>query len=247
VAGSLRIGPDFTFAATQGFTWCAWVRYDEQFDTSSTTMVYFRDATWDNRFILGGKRGLVQVRIENNGEDRRYSSQDHEGYYDVTKAIWPDPGQWAFMAVAVKPDGEIRIRLRGGLDGSLMQQPPNNEYLDNVAMVVSPPGVAVNPEPIVYSSSYIGAYDCCSEGFTGVFRDIRLYARALTDTELVQLWSAAPPPTPPPTPVPAPTTPPPTPVPAPTTPPPTPPPTPMVCEDARIAYLNAGCCNGQSG
>jgi hypothetical protein len=174
VDDSLSLGDTFAFAATDGFTWCAWVRYDQQVEDWGTLLYLRRQLPLHNYIILrtylGKTTRRAQFHIRNADTVKileTASADPGDGFLQQTV------GSWAHLGATASSAGVMTL-WRDGVtrdDGAWTKDD----------------GVAANPSSIVYYYADLGSQLGSGYFFTGALRDVRLYARALPGAELAAI------------------------------------------------------------
>jgi hypothetical protein len=171
--GSLGIGSStFAFAATNGFTWCAWVRADGQATTA--TLFHLADGGGQNRIwadiTFGEPDTILRLYIYNADDDLRAVWESETSNFFSGDAV----GSWLHIAVTVTADGAAKL-WRGG------DQFPATQLTDD--LYSSQTAIPVANQIIEYYAD-IGSEFGYKQWFYGGFRDVRLYNRALSSTEV---------------------------------------------------------------
>jgi len=162
----INLADNFTFAATNGFSFAAWVRFDSFQAWSS--ILSLEDETFSNSIVL------MNYSITRRGS---FYVQNHEAAsYFITPADFFGPvGTWAHVAATVTPGGTVTLYRDGET---------STEWTINGE-------VATNPNYVMYSYASFGGRDSLgSNYFHGGLRDVRIYDRAMSAAEVDNLYNS---------------------------------------------------------
>jgi len=187
VGDYLDFGSGFAFAATDGFTFAAWVRHDA-FQNSGSVLSLVGGAGGTARldriqfYSRADRRGVLS--IWNNGTYDNFNVPD--GSTDPADIFFAPIGQWAHVAWTVTTSGTF-VLYRDGKSRDAWKMSG---------------GVAANPNPgVVYAAAALGR--CCPWGdgnvygsnyLNGALRDVRMYNYALSAEQVRDLHAATAPP-----------------------------------------------------
>ena len=176
----LDLGDNFAFAATNGFTFAAWVRYDA-FQNYGVILYLYDGLTFLNLIQLynHGTTRRARVDIENNNIFKSFTTPDcnpSDGANDPCY-FFPPVGQWAHVVFVASASGFTLYR--------------NGET--RAEWTTSDDIIAPNPNSATYPNAALGRNDYGSNYFKGALRDVRLYDRALSESEVrgLSAWGLA--------------------------------------------------------
>jgi hypothetical protein len=197
----IDLGSEFTFAATDGFTWCAWVRYDAQGEDDDAYLLSLKgsgDGMYNNiqlSVYKGTRRAKFFITRQLTGTHGIVTPGDpSQGFFQETEGSWAHLGATASLegGVTLWRDGETRTSTICNIDGEC------NGWTNND----NPENVSVEPDNVVYMDSFMGVTTAHGDPqppsflfvpmikkgyFAGALRDVRLYARALPGAELAAI------------------------------------------------------------
>jgi hypothetical protein len=180
----LSLGDSFAFAATEGFTWCAWVRYDTQWswegvqllhlyaaDTVAANLIDLRVLTHDGDGELPADSRRPGMQVAGAGAYTHFETSA-----TAPGVIQETAGTWAHLAMTISPTGVIAFWRNGTTHAEWTHSG----------------GVAANPSSVVYTYAsmggiYRGGYEGGTSPLHGVLRDVRLYARVVPGAELATI------------------------------------------------------------
>jgi uncharacterized protein (DUF983 family) len=178
------LGDSFAFAATEGFTWCAWVRYDTQWswegvqllhlyaaDTVAANLIDLRVLTHDGDGELPADSRRPGMQVAGAGAYTHFETSA-----TAPGVIQETAGTWAHLAMTISPTGVIAFWRNGTTHAEWTHSG----------------GVAANPSSVVYTYAsmggiYRGGYEGGTSPLHGVLRDVRLYARVVPGAELATI------------------------------------------------------------
>ena len=173
----LDFGNNFAFAATEGFTFAAFVRVDS-YDRFGT-ILFLREGSNANSIKLSpyyrGRRARFEVRAGGTGK----SFYTPDGTADPDDCFFPPAGQWGHVAATATAADPSTYRLYH--NGTTQDNWSGTIDVNNNNLI------APNPNATTYTYAYLGqswnnkGFDAF---FDGALRDVRLYARALAAAEV---------------------------------------------------------------
>jgi hypothetical protein len=175
------VGGGFAFAAVDGFTFTAFVRFDS-FQMSGM-ILYLNDGSSNviALYTYGATR-RARFWIKNDGTNKFLNTPTYRSN-DTSPAFFPPAGAWAHVAAVVSPDGVTKLYRDGATQGNWTKDD----------------GVAPNPSTVPYTRAALGRYESSNNNglyyFDGALRDVRLYARALGGDEIAAIagsWTPPP-------------------------------------------------------
>ena len=176
-------GGELAFAATSGFTYSAWVRYDTQEEDDAVLLGLYASnyqdpSNYQDLIFLSTFEGKTTRRakfgIKNDNTSKTFTTvatAPADGFFPETT------GSWAHIAATATLGGEMTLWRDGATrdDGAWTKGD----------------GGAANPNSTAYTVAALGRFDGGDANyFAGAFRDVRIYDRALTPAELAALASA---------------------------------------------------------
>ena len=183
---------DFAFAAVNGFTFTAWVKFDSF--QSNCMVLFLESADGYNRILLGnsGTTRIAMVNIYRDAAGSGGSSYSNFTTPDCNTAnragdpcyFFPVAGSWAHIALTIPPNG-------GGPYGGALSL-----YRDGALQARGGGTRYVNENSVTYTRAALGRYEgpgvpaAGGYFFDGELRDARLYDRQLTNEQITEIYDA---------------------------------------------------------